>query len=83
MLEYKGYIGHIEYDEDARILHGEVLLVRGVITFQGESVHEIENAFHDSVDDYLQFCKSQNIEPEKPLPVKFLKEMGSGHSKYE
>ncbi len=68
MMEYKGYIGHVEFDDEADILHGEVLLVRGIITFQGESIHEIRDAFRDSVDDYLEFCKKQNIAPENPLP---------------
>lgn len=69
-MEYKGYIGHAEFDDEAQIFHGEVQLVRGVVTFQAKSINEISNAFHDSVDDYLEFCKSKNIEPEKPLPVK-------------
>jgi predicted HicB family RNase H-like nuclease len=69
-MEYKGYVGHVEFDDEADILHGEVLLVKGVITFQGKSIHEIRDAFRDSVDDYLKFCQEKNIEPEKPLSEK-------------
>ena len=43
MMEYKGYIGKVEYDDEAGIFHGEVIDLRDVITFQGESV-EILNA---------------------------------------
>jgi len=25
MLKYKGYIGHVEFDEEAEIFHGEVI----------------------------------------------------------
>ena len=39
--------------------------LRDVITFQGESVAEVTKAFHDSVDDYLEFCTSTVEDPEK------------------
>jgi predicted HicB family RNase H-like nuclease len=56
MLEYKGYTGHVEFDDDAGIFHGEVLDTRDVITFQGKNVKELRKAFRDSIDDYLEFC---------------------------
>jgi predicted HicB family RNase H-like nuclease len=43
-----------------------VLNTRDVITFQGVSVDEIEKAFHDSVDDYLDWCRQDGVAPEKP-----------------
>ena len=45
MLQYKGYAGHVEFDDEIGIFHGEVLDLRDVITFQGKSVEEIERAF--------------------------------------
>lgn len=60
MLKYKGYTGHVEYDDEASLFHGEVLDTKDVITFQGRHVDEIEKAFRDSIDDYLEFCKSRN-----------------------
>jgi len=71
MMEYKGYIGKVEYDDDASIFHGEVINVRDVITFQGESVQEIRQAFRDSVEDYLEFCAERGEEPEKPFSGTF------------
>ena len=59
MMEYKGYIGKVEIDEEAGILYGEVINVRDVITFEGESVDEIQKAFRESVDDYLDFCAAR------------------------
>ena len=58
MMEYKGYIGKVEFDDEAEIFHGEVINTRDVITFQGTTVAEIKQAFHDSVEDYLDFCSS-------------------------
>ncbi|MBU0510282.1 MAG: type II toxin-antitoxin system HicB family antitoxin [Chloroflexi bacterium] len=72
MIEYKGYVGKVEYDDEAGIFHGEVINLRDVITFQGDSVDDIRQAFRDSVDDYLEFCVERNEEPEKPFSGKFI-----------
>ena len=67
MLKYKGYTGQVEFDDESGIFHGEVLDLRDVITFQGRSVEEIEQAFRVSIDDYLDFCQAQGEEPDKPF----------------
>ncbi|MBS3747990.1 MAG: type II toxin-antitoxin system HicB family antitoxin [Wenzhouxiangellaceae bacterium] len=66
MLKYKGYLGHAEYDDEARLFHGEVLGLKDVITFQGTEVEQLEKAFRDSVDDYLDFCQQRGETPDKP-----------------
>jgi predicted HicB family RNase H-like nuclease len=70
-MKYKGYTGHVEYDEEAKLFHGEVLGIKDVVTFQGTTVDEIEQAFRDSVDDYLAFCKERGEEPDRPFSGKF------------
>lgn len=55
MLRHKGYIGHVEFDDEAGIFHGEVLDTRDVITFQGKNVEQLEAAFRDSIEDYLEY----------------------------
>ena len=67
MLKYKGYTGYAEFDDEAGIFHGEVLDLRDVITFQGKSVEEIDQAFRESVNDYLEFCEERREEPDKPF----------------
>lgn len=67
MMIYKGYTGHVEFDAEAGLFHGEVLDTRDVITFQGTSVEELNQAFQDSVDDYLEFCEKRGEEPDKPF----------------
>ncbi len=67
MMEYKGYIGHVEFDDEADILHGEVINIRDVVTFQATSVKEVHKAFRESVDDYLAFCLSRDESPDKPF----------------
>lgn len=71
-MKYKGYEAIVEFDDEAEIFHGEVINVRDVITFQGDNVGELKQAFHDSVDDYLAFCFERGEEPEKPFSGKFM-----------
>jgi predicted HicB family RNase H-like nuclease len=71
MMEYKGYMGMVEYDDDAKLFHGDVINTRDVITFEGATVDEIERAFRDSVDDYLVWCREEDSLPEKPYSGRF------------
>lgn len=71
-MKYKGYTGVVEFDEEAKIFHGEVVGLRDVITFQGESVTELEHAMAESVDFYLDWCSERNKEPEKPFSGKLM-----------
>ncbi|MBI4771721.1 MAG: type II toxin-antitoxin system HicB family antitoxin [Chloroflexi bacterium] len=72
MMEYRGYISKVGIDDEAGVLYGEVINVRDVITFEGTSVDEIQKAFRESVDDYLDFCAQRNESPEKPFSGKFV-----------
>ncbi len=71
MMEYKGYLARTEFDDEANIFHGEVINIRDVITFQGQSVDELRQAFADSVEDYLAFCAERGEEPDQPFSGRF------------
>jgi predicted HicB family RNase H-like nuclease len=65
------YIGHVEYDDTHKIFHGEVVGLKDIITFQGNSVDELEQAFKDSIEDYLAWCKQRKEKPEKTFSGTF------------
>jgi predicted HicB family RNase H-like nuclease len=71
-MKYKNYEATVRFDEEAEIFHGEVINTRDVITFQGSSVDELKQAFKDSVEDYLDFCRERNEEPDKPFSGNFV-----------
>jgi predicted HicB family RNase H-like nuclease len=71
MITHKGYIAKIEFDEDDKVLHGRILGIRDVITFEADSVDGAIAAFKESVDEYLAYCEERNKEPEKPFSGKF------------
>lgn len=66
-MRYKGYAASAKFGDDVGILHGEVVKARDVITFAGTSADEPVQAFHDSVADYLAFCKERREPPNKLL----------------
>ncbi|MFL5806941.1 MAG: type II toxin-antitoxin system HicB family antitoxin [Roseiflexaceae bacterium] len=72
MMEYKGYLAKVEFDNEANLFHGQVVNIPDVITFQGQTVDELRQALADSVEDYLEFCAERNEEPEKPFSGRFL-----------
>lgn len=65
MMKYKRYRGIVNYDNDAKIFHGNVIGLNAVITFQGTTVEEIEQAFKDSINDYLEWCEERGKTPER------------------
>ncbi len=71
MMEYKGYIGKVEFDDEAGLFHGEIINLRDVITYAGESVQELRQAFQASIEDYLAFCAERGETPEKPFSGTF------------
>ncbi|MCY4382506.1 MAG: type II toxin-antitoxin system HicB family antitoxin [Nitrospinae bacterium] len=66
VFEFKDYQGYVEYDEESEILHGKVLHVRDLITYEAETAKELKKAFQDSVNDYLETCEAEGIDPNKP-----------------
>lgn len=71
-MTYKDYEAVVDFDDEAEVFHGEVINLRDVITFQGESGTELKEAFKDSVEDYLAFCKERGEKPEKPFSGQFV-----------
>ncbi|MBX3575787.1 MAG: type II toxin-antitoxin system HicB family antitoxin [Rhizobiaceae bacterium] len=70
MKLYKGYAGSIEFDDEDRVFYGRILGLRDIVTFEAETADDLVKAFHDSVDDYLAFCKERGVEPQKPYSGK-------------
>ncbi len=66
MMKYKDYQAKVEIDDDAKLFHGEIINLRDVITFEANCRDDHLQAFHDSVDDYLEFYTERRENPEKP-----------------
>ncbi|MGD1921655.1 MAG: type II toxin-antitoxin system HicB family antitoxin [Pleurocapsa sp.] len=70
-MEYKGYLGSVNYNDEDKIFYGKVEYIRSLISYEGHDVESLQNSFFEAVDDYLEIAHSQNIEPEKPFKSSF------------
>ena len=68
LVEYKGYFGTVEPDDG--VFAGRVSGLRNVITFEGATFAEVDQAFRDSIDDYLAFCAERGEPPDRPYSGK-------------
>ena len=59
-MTYKGYLGSVSYSEKDQVFFGKIEGINGLVNFEGESVKELTEAFHEAVDDYLAEVKSIN-----------------------
>ena len=71
LLEYKGYQGTVEYSTTDGILYGKVIGITGLISYEGESIQNLIEDFQGAIDDYLEICADQGIEPQKAYKGKF------------
>ena len=71
-MEYRGYTAAVAFDHDRELFTGHVVDLRDQLYFEGRSVKELKGAFHDSVDDYLDFCAEQGREPDRPYSGRIL-----------
>ena len=71
MLEYKGYIGEVVYDDVAEVLHARVINSGPypIANAEATDVEGIKREFRISIDVYLEGCAELGIEPVAPTPV--------------
>ena len=70
-MEYKGYIGSVEFSETDELFFGQGQGIRSLISYEGINAKELVSDFHESVDAYLKFCEEEGIEPEKAYKGSF------------
>lgn len=70
-MEYKGYVGSVEFSEEDALFYGKVMGIRALISYEGVSAKELIDDFHDAVDDYLAMCTEEGIEPERAYKGSF------------
>lgn len=71
LLSYKNYYGTVEYSKEDNCLFGKVVGIRSLLSYEGNSVNELEMDFQNVLDEYLEDCKERGIEPEHPYKGTF------------
>jgi len=71
VLEYNGYTGSIEASIEDRCLFGKILFISDLVTYEAETVSDLEAEFIAAVDDYLLTCKEAGTDPQRPFKGSF------------
>lgn len=71
VIEYKGYIGSVEFSEQDIIFFGKILGIQALVSYEGKDAKSLIEDFHNAVDCYLESCKERGEEPEKAYKGSF------------
>ncbi len=71
LLSYKNYNGTVEYSKEDNCLFGRVVGIKSLLSYEGNSIQELECDFQNAVEEYIEDCKERNIEPEPPYKGTF------------
>jgi len=59
MIEYKGYIGIVDFDPEIDLFHGTVINTQDVIAFYSASITELREQMQKSLEVYLKFVRNK------------------------
>ena len=71
VIQYKDYIGSVEFSEEDLIFYGKVQGISSLISYEGKNGIELIYDFHNAIDEYLSLCEKEGIEPEKAYKGSF------------
>ncbi len=71
VISYKNYNGTVEYSKEDKCLFGRVVGIKSLLSYEGNSVLELEKDFQKAIDQYLQDCAERNVAPETPYKGSF------------
>src|SRR6476469_6098570 len=71
VLKHGSYTARVEYSAEDRVFFGKLDDITDLISFEGRTVEELENAFMEAVEDYLALCEATGKQPEKPFKGSF------------
>ena len=70
-ISYNGFTGSIETSIQDQCLHGRILFIDDLITYEGETVPNVVQAFQDAVNRYLDYCERTGKPTNKPYSGSF------------
>jgi len=79
MMEYRGYVAQVEFDDSVEVLHGRIVNSGPypIATFEATDARELRKEFERSVDDYLEWCAEDGVEPRRSFSGKLNLRLGS------
>ncbi|WP_106478147.1 type II toxin-antitoxin system HicB family antitoxin [Phytohalomonas tamaricis] len=71
ILEYKSYQGSVEISLKDGVMHGKILHIVDLVTYEAETITQLRQEFEAAVDDYLETCEEEGVQPDKPFSGTF------------
>lgn len=70
MLSYKNYFATFHFDAQDSLFVGHLTDITDIISFHGESVSELIQAFEAAVDGYIELSEKHGVKPQRPYSGK-------------
>jgi predicted HicB family RNase H-like nuclease len=71
LLSYKNYNGTVEYSKEDECLFGKVVGIKSLLSYEGNSIQELEKDFQTVIEEYLADCEERDVQPEQPYKGTF------------
>ncbi len=71
MMKYKEFLGSVHYDSEDETFYGKIEGINDLVSFEGNDVLQLKNAFQQAVDDYLSLCSKLDKNPHKSFKGSF------------
>lgn len=64
VLTYRGFLGSVHFSSEDNVFFGKVEGVNDLITFEGETVQTLTDAFRYVIDEHINDCENENTSVE-------------------
>ena len=71
ILQYKDFIGSVHFNAADEIFFGKIEGIDDLVSFEGNTVSELKQAFEEAVNDYIILCKTSGKRIEKSYKGSF------------
>lgn len=62
-LKYRGHTGSIDVSPEDDCLFGKLMFIKALVSYEGGTISELERAFKNAVDDYLNTQQAPQVSP--------------------
>jgi len=69
--DVNGYYGAVHYSDGDQVFYGKIMYIKDLVSYEGIDVQSLRKAFEEAVDDYLELCRDQRRDPDKPFKGNF------------
>lgn len=66
-LEYKGYVGSVEFSAADECMFGKLLYIHDLVTYEATTAKRLVKEFRSAVNDYLDTCAAEGKNPDTPF----------------